>query len=375
MTALPLLSSYKRIVIKVGSALLVDRDAAAIKQVWLTALCADIAALAVRGADVVIVSSGAIALGRSYLGFDAGPLSLEASQAAAAVGQIDLARAWRAGLAAHDLIAAQVLLTFDDTEQRRRYLNARATLGTLLAHKAIPVINENDTVATSEIRYGDNDRLAARVAGIVEADALVLLSDIDGLYTAPPHKNPDAQHIAVVEHITPDIEAMAGGAASFFSRGGMITKIEAARMATASGCAMVIAHGGVQGPLSALEAGARCTWFLAPLSPVQARKKWIAGTMAPAGTVRVDAGAALALAQGKSLLPAGVTALEGDFGKGDIVRIVGPDGHELARGLSAYDVGEAQQIIGHKTDKIAAMLGQPFRTELVHRNDLVMMTS
>lgn len=371
MTA-PSLASFRRIVVKIGSALLVDREAGALKRAWLESLAADLARHSRRGAQVIVVSSGAIALGRTVLGLPHGPLRLEDSQASAAVGQIALARAWSEVLGAHKLTAGQVLVTLGDTEERRRYLNARATLARLLALNAIPVVNENDTVATSEIRYGDNDRLAARVASMASADCLVLLSDIDGLYDAPPHTHPDAKHIPIVERVTASVEAVAGGAASELSRGGMRTKVEAARIATGAGVHMLIASGKVMSPLSAVEAGGRCTWFLPQESPGQARKRWIAGVLAPRGAVYVDAGAASALNHGRSLLPAGVTRIQGPFARGDAVVVLAPDGVEVARGLAAYDSEEAAQLAGKPSAAIEGILGFKGRPAIIHRDDLVL---
>ncbi|HVV95414.1 MAG TPA: glutamate 5-kinase [Hyphomicrobiales bacterium] len=368
------LRDFRRIAVKIGSSLLVDAGQGELRRDWLAGLAADLAAERARGAELLVISSGAIALGRTVLGLGRGPLRLEASQAAAAVGQIALARVWAEMLASHDLVAGQVLVTLGDTEERRRYLNARATLEKLIELGAVPVINENDTVATAEIRYGDNDRLAARVATMAGADCLVLLSDIDGLYTAPPAADPEARLIPVVERITPEIEAMAGDAASELARGGMKTKLEAARIATAGGTHMAIASGKVARPLSALAAGGRCTWFLPPpkTSPLAARKRWIAGALKPRGTLHVDAGAVRALLRGSSLLPAGVTAVEGRFARGDAVIVRGPEGQELGRGLVAYDHAEAEKIAGRRSDRIAAVLGYPGRGEMVHRDDLVM---
>jgi glutamate 5-kinase len=367
----PSLRDFRRVVLKVGSALLVDRGEGRLKRDWLAALAADIAELHGRGADVLVVSSGAIALGRSVLGLGARPLKLEESQAAAAVGQIALARLWSEGLAQHGLTAGQILVTLSDTEERRRYLNARATTLKLLELRAVPVVNENDTVATSEIRYGDNDRLAARVATMIGADLLVLFSDIDGLYTAPPASDPAAAHIPVVERITPAIEAMAGGAASELSRGGMRTKIEAGKIATLSGTHMLIADGRVEHPLRAVAQRARCTWFLTPSNPVTARKTWIAGALEPRGTVVVDVGAAKALRAGASLLPVGVRRVEGAFARGDAV-VISDGGRELGRGLVAYDVEEAQRIIGRASREIEAILGYPGRAEMIHRDDMAL---
>lgn len=365
------LQKYRRVVIKIGSALLVDR-ATGLKKAWLDAMCADIAALRARGVDVLVVSSGAIALGRTVLKLPPGALKLEESQAAAAVGQIALARAWSESLSTDAIVAGQVLLTLGDTEERRRYLNARATINQLLKLGAVPIINENDTVATTEIRYGDNDRLAARVATMVGADLLVLLSDIDGLYTAPPHLDPDARFLDTIAEITPEIEAMAGGAASELSRGGMRTKIDAGKIATTAGCAMIIASGKPDHPLAAIEDGARSSWFAPSGSPVTARKTWIAGQLLPAGTLSIDAGAEDALRSGKSLLPAGVRDVKGTFSRGDTIAIVGVAGREIARGLAGYDADEARQIAGKKSADIAAILGYAGRAAMVHRDDLVM---
>ncbi len=365
------LSSHKRIVIKIGSALLVDRGSG-LKKAWLDAVCADIAGLRAGGAEVLVVSSGAIALGRTVLKLPKGALKLEESQAAAAVGQIALARAWSESLSTEGLVAGQILLTLGDTEERRRYLNARATLKQLLKLGSVPIINENDTVATSEIRYGDNDRLAARVATMAGADLLVLLSDIDGLYTAPPHLDPQARFLDTIDEITPEIEAMAGGAASELSRGGMRTKIDAGKIATAAGCAMIIASGKNDHPLRAVEEGARSSWFAPAGSPVTARKTWIAGQLQPAGTLAIDEGAERALRSGKSLLPAGVRTVMGTFSRGDTIAIVGVNGRELARGLAGYDADEARQIAGKKSTEIAGILGHAGRAAMVHRDDLVM---
>ena len=365
----------RRIVVKIGSSLLVDRASGELKSAWLATLADDVAALVGAGRQVIIVSSGAIALGRHVLGFAKGPLELEKSQAAAAVGQISLAGAYQAVFKARGLAAAQILLTLGDTEERRRYLNARQTIDTLLAERAVPVVNENDTVATAEIRYGDNDRLSARVASMMSADCLVLLSDVDGLYTAPPGSGSAARLVAEVRQITPEIEAMAGGAGNEHARGGMVTKIEAGKIALASGTHMVITSGKVEHPLRALEQGAPCTWLLAPSDPVTARKRWIAGQLEPKGFVEVDAGAERALFSGKSLLPAGVTRVEGAFERGDAVVIRAADGRELGRGLVAYAREDAARIIGKKTSEIAAILGFAGRAALVHRDDMVLSRS
>ncbi len=367
----PRLDDFRRIVVKVGSSLLVDSQAGKLKETWLASLVADLAALHGNKRDILVVSSGAIALGRAVLKLPAGALKLEDSQAAAAVGQIALARTWTEALSRHGLTAGQVLVTLGDTEERRRYLNARSTIERLLEWRAVPVINENDTVATSEIRYGDNDRLAARVATMASADLLVLLSDVDGLYDAPPDTAASARHVPVVERVTPAIGAMAGAAGSELSRGGMQTKIEAAKIATAAGTYLIIASGRVDHPLRAIADGARCTWFVAAGNPVTARKKWIAGSLEPKGTLTIDAGAVEALRRGKSLLPAGVVRVEGSFGRGDAVVIRGPDGAEVGRGLCAYDAPDAQKIRGRPSADTASILGFSGRTEMIHRDDLV----
>jgi glutamate 5-kinase len=373
VAALPRVNGARRLVIKLGSALVVDAEAAAPRQLWLDQVAADIAALRAKGSEVIVVSSGAIALARRTLGLLQPRLRLEEKQAAAAVGQIRLAQAWTEALSAQGLTAAQLLLTMDDTEDRRRYLNARATLTTLLGLGCVPVINENDTVATTEIRFGDNDRLAARVAEMVQADQLVLFSDIDGLYTADPRRDPAAQHIPVVRAMTAEIDAMGGEPPPGYSSGGMRTKLAAARIATSAGCAMAIALGHQPHPLRALADGARCTWFLPSQDGRSARKRWIGGSLSPLGTVTVDAGAARALGAGRSLLPAGVRAVAGDFARGDAVRVLGPDGAELARGLSAYSSEDARRIIGHRSEEIEAILGWRGRDELIHRDDLVLL--
>jgi glutamate 5-kinase len=367
----PALADFRRVVVKVGSSLLVDARAGRLNESWLASLAADLAEIHRDKRDVLVVSSGAIALGRAVLKLAAGPLKLEDSQAAAAVGQIALARTWTEALSRHGIIAGQVLVTLSDTEERRRYLNARSTIDTLLQWRAIPVINENDTVATNEIRFGDNDRLAARVATMVSADLLVLLSDVDGLYDAPPGTDPAARHVACVPRITPEIEAMAGAAGSELSRGGMQTKIEAARIATNAGTHMIIASGGIDHPLRAIAEGARCTWFLTAANPVTARKKWIAGALEPKGTLAIDDGAVAALRRGKSLLPAGVVGIEGSFARGDAVIIRGPNGAEIGRGLCAYDAEDAQRIRGRLSADISSILGFSGRAEMIHRDDLV----
>ncbi|HEV2000226.1 MAG TPA: glutamate 5-kinase [Xanthobacteraceae bacterium] len=368
----PALSGFRRIVVKVGSSLLIDGGEGRVRADWLAALAEDLAERAKAGVSLLVVSSGAIALGRTVLKLPSGSLRLEESQAAAAVGQIALARVWTETLAKVGLTAGQVLLTLGDTEERRRYLNARSTIEKLLELGAVPVINENDTVATTEIRYGDNDRLAARVATMMSADLLVLLSDVDGLYDAPPGENAGAKLLPVVERITAEIERAAGAAGSELSRGGMRTKIEAARIATAAGTHMVIASGRKLNPLRAIAAGGACTWFLTPANPLTARKKWIGGSLEPRGTIHVDAGAVAALRRGKSLLPAGVVKVEGNFARGDAVLIRGPDGAEIGRGLVAYDGDDAQRLVGQNSERIEAILGYRGRSEMVHRDDLAL---
>ena len=372
MQKTPSLKDFRRIIVKVGSSLLVDSSAGGLKREWLASLAADIAGLHNERRDVLVVSSGAIALGRSVLKLPPGALKLEDSQAAAAVGQIALARAWSEALGAHSLTAGQVLVTLGDTEERRRYLNARSTIAKLLEWRSIPVINENDTVATTEIRYGDNDRLAARVAAMTSADLLVLLSDVDGLYDRPPGAGSGAKLVPIVARITPDIEAMAGASGSELSRGGMLTKIEAGKIATTAGIHMVIASGRVQHPLEAIGEAADSTWFLTPANPVTARKKWIAGSLEPRGALIIDAGAVKALRGGKSLLPAGVIKVEGTFGRGDAVVVRGPDGHEVGRGLVAYDADDAEKIKGRSSADVLLILGYTGRTEMIHRDDLVL---
>ncbi|VDC30267.1 Glutamate 5-kinase [Pseudogemmobacter humi] len=360
----------RRLVIKIGSALLVDR-AKGLKQAWLSALALDVAEARVRGTQVVLVSSGSIALGRIVLGLPAGALTLEQSQAAAAVGQIRLARAYEEVLAPHGITTAQVLVTLEDTTDRRRYLNSRATMETLLGLGVVPIVNENDTVATDEIRFGDNDRLAAQIAVTAGADQLVLLSDVDGFYSANPKEDPTAVRFDLVERITPGIEAMAGDPISGLSKGGMKTKLMAARTAVAGGCAMAIMEGSGPRPLKALAEGASRTWFLPEGDPQAARKRWIAA-MKPRGELRLDAGAATALRAGKSLLPAGVTKVTGTFGRGEPVAILSPEGAVLGKGLVRYTSAEAKAIAGHRSGEIEAILGYQGRAALVHRDDMVM---
>jgi glutamate 5-kinase len=370
----PSLTTFRRVAIKVGSSLLVDSEQGCVKRRWLDSLGEDIAALHAQGADILIVSSGSIALGRSVLGLHGRELKLDEAQAAAAVGQIALARIWAEVLAAKKITAGQILVTFGDTEERPRYLNARATIGRLLDLRAVPVINENDTVATNEIRYGDNDRLAARVATMASADLLILLSDVPGLYTAPPMDNPHAELVPVVLRVDETIEAMAGGAASPLSRGGMRTKIEAAKIATAGGTHMLIADGRVNHPVSRLNGSAPCTWFLTGSNPVTARKKWIAGSLEPRGALYVDAGAVRAIALGKSLLPAGVTRVEGNFTSGDCVLIRDHRATEIGRGLVGYDSSEAVLIAGRSSQEILSLLDSPGRAAIIHRDDMVLLS-
>ncbi|MGE0255495.1 MAG: glutamate 5-kinase [Alphaproteobacteria bacterium] len=369
------LAATRRLVVKVGSALLAD-EGGRVRRDWLDALADDIAALRRNGTEVLVVSSGAIAIGRRLLGLARGPrnraLRLEESQAAAAAGQIRLAHAWQETLARHEINVAQILLTTADTENRRRWLNARSTLATLVRLGVVPVINENDTVATEEIRFGDNDRLAARVAQMAEADACILLSDIDGLYTADPRSDPAATHLPEVRALTAEIEAMAGAPHSDDGSGGMITKLAAARIAMGAGCRLAITDGRVAHPLAALDAGARATWFVPREAPQTVRKQWIAGSLKPLGTLTVDAGAARALAAGKSLLPAGVTAVDGHFERGDAVVVRDAGGHELARGLVAYSAADARRIAGHRSGEIEQILGFRGREEMIHRDDLAL---
>jgi glutamate 5-kinase len=367
------LGAARRIVVKVGSALLVDGACGRINRAWLKTLLADLLALRARGQQVILVSSGAIALGRRELGLPADSLRLEESQAAAAVGQIRLAHAYKELLEERGVTVAQVLLTLEDSERRRRYLNARATLEALMALSALPVVNENDTVATAEIRYGDNDRLAARVAQMIGADCLVLLSDVEGLFTADPRREPTAQFIDTVRELTPEIEAMAGGSRSGLGSGGMATKILAAKIAVSAGCHLCIAAGQPDHPIRRIEEGARCTWFVPSSTPAAARKQWIAGTLKPAGSITIDAGALKALQEGKSLLPAGVVATQGRFDRGDTVSVLGPDGSEFARGICAYGDADAARILGRRSADIEQLLGFRGRDEMIHRDDLAIL--
>ena len=367
------LAPYHRLTVKIGSATIVDSANGKVRGDWLAALAGAPPGLKARGVSVVVVSSGAIALGRGLLGLSATSLTLEQQQAAASAGQIALSQAWAESLGRHGVVTGQILITPNITEERRYFLNARTTISTLLSLGAIPIINENDSVATAEIRYGDNDRLSARVATMIEADCLVLLSDIDGLYTAPPGKDPTARHLPFVPAITPDIEAMAGGAASHLSRGGMTTKIEAGKIATLAGTAMIIARGTGLRPLRALQDGGTHTLFAAAESRAQARKRWIMGTLDLQGQIWVDAGAVRALLDGKSLLPIGVTRVTGEFVRGDAVAVLAPDGREIARGLVGLDREEADLVKGKNSRAAAEILGLHARAELVHRDNLVVL--
>ncbi len=370
---LPAIASARRIVIKLGSSLVADTASASARQAWMQSLAADIAMLHAAGKEIILVSSGAVALGRPHVGLGMETLTLEEKQAAAAAGQPLLMQAWQQAFAGHHIKVAQLLLTLDDSERRQRYLNARATFTTLLEHKLIPIVNENDTVATAELKFGDNDRLAARVAVMVSADMLVLFSDIDGLYTADPRKNKAAEHITRIDTLTPEIMAMGGVAASGISSGGMKTKLDAAQLALGAGCSMAIARGDVENPLRTLQEGGRATWFVASVKPQVARKKWIAGSVDTKGSYVIDDGATKALASGKSLLPAGVKSIEGSFIRGDTVAVKDMAGHTLARGISGYSSSEAMRIAGKKTSEIAAILGYEGRDTLIHRDDLAML--
>ncbi|MCG8510246.1 MAG: glutamate 5-kinase [Rhodospirillales bacterium] len=366
------LAAGKRIVIKIGSALLVDSRTGTINEAWLRALAEDIAVCRKRGQEVILVSSGAIAAGRRHLNMDDGELKLEEKQAAAASGMIRLAHLYQECLAEHGISVALILLTLHDSENRRRYINARNTLSTLLKRGAVPLINENDTVATDEIRFGDNDRLAARVAAMTSSDVLVLLSDIDGLYSADPHRDTDARHLPEVREITPEIEAMAGVSMPGFGVGGMVTKLAAAKVCLNVGCRMVLTDGVQPHPLRRIEDGAQCTWFLPSANPRTARKRWIAGTLQPAGEITLDPGALRAVQGGKSILPAGVVNVSGSFERGDAVIVRASDGREVARGLIAYSTDDASRIMGHKSREIEALLGYRGRDEMIHRDDLVL---
>lgn len=362
----------RRLVVKIGSSLLVE-SGVGLRQAWLASLATDIAQHRAAGDQVIVVTSGAIAMGRAALGFDHNVSRLDEKQAAAAIGQIHLAHAYQASLAEHGLITAQVLLTLDDTENRRRYLNARSTIEALLRQGVIPVVNENDTVATTEIRFGDNDRLSARVAVMASADQLILLSDVDGLYTANPGCDPSATHIPHVEAITPEIEAMAGGRGTTIGTGGMVSKLIAAKLASRAGCGVTLASGLDMNPLRTLANSGPCTTFAAATTPMRARKHWIAGSLGVMGALVIDEGAAAALKRGRSLLPAGVTSIEGRFERGDPLLVRDSEGQDIAKGLSAYDAEDARRIQGRRTEAIAEILGYQGRDELIHRDDLVLL--
>ncbi len=368
------LNKLRRLVVKIGSSLLITRDGR-LDRDWLSGLAEDVAALRSGNRQVLIVSSGAIAIGSNVLGINPRRSRLDELQAAAAAGQVQLVHAYQEALGEHGVAAAQVLLTLEDTENRRRFLNAKGTLGKLLEHRVVPVINENDTVATEEIRYGDNDRLAARVAQMVMADGLVLLSDVDGFYTADPAKHPDAEHIATVAKISDEMFAMAGESRSEFGSGGMATKLQAARIATRAGCSTIVTSGTVERPLQALAQGGKCTVFDAEGTPAAARKQWLAGILEVRGELRMDPGAATALANGNSLLPVGLVEVVGDFRRGDVVTLAGANGEELGRGLAAYASDEAAEIIGCRSAQIEPKLGYRGRTVMVHRDDLVLFGS
>ncbi len=367
------LADAARIVIKIGSSLLVEAESGRLNRDWLESLADEIVRLRARGQQVLIVSSGAIALGRPYLGLSREQTRLEDHQAAAAAGQILLAHAYQDLLDARNVRVAQILLTLDDTENRRRYLNARSTVETLLSLGVVPVINENDTVATQEIRYGDNDRLAARVADMISADCLILLSDVDGLYSADPMRDPDAVLIPEVHEITAEIEALAGTSRTAFGSGGMVTKLAAARICMAAGCATLIANGRRLAPLAAIESGSPCTWFIPRKTPRAARKQWIAGSLTVRGRLIIDAGAEHALAEGGSLLPVGVVAVEGEFERGDAISVATGDGRDVARGLAAYSSADAAIIQGCRSDEIERLLGYAGRDEIIHRDDMVLL--
>lgn len=371
--AKPELADAERIVVKIGSSLLVDDESGRLNRPWLESLADEIVRMRDRDQQVLVVSSGAIALGRRYLGLGPEQRRLEEHQAAAAAGQVLLAHAYQDLLGERNIRVAQVLLTLDDTENRRRYLNARSTLETLLGLGVVPVINENDTVATNEIRYGDNDRLAARVAEMISADCLTLLSDVDGLYDCDPADNPSARLIPEVSEITPEIESLAGASGTAYGSGGMMTKIMAARIAVAAGCATLIANGRNLCPIRAVEEGGPSTWFIARKSPLAARKQWIGGSLKSRGRLVIDSGAGRALANGSSLLPVGVIGVEGDFERGDAITVVDDRGREIARGLAAYSSGDARRISGRRSDEIENLLGYVGRDVIIHRDDLVLL--
>ncbi|MGC6516862.1 MAG: glutamate 5-kinase [Candidatus Puniceispirillaceae bacterium] len=369
-----LIDKAQRIVIKIGSALLFNPDQGGLQTSWLAGLAQDVAQLHKAGKQVILVSSGAIALGRDEMGIAKGRIRLDEKQAAAATGQIILAQAWNDSLKAHEITSSQILLAPDDTETRRKHLNARSTMQTLLNYGCVPVVNENDTITTYEIRFGDNDRLAARVAAMMSADLLILLSDIDGLYDKNPRRYDHANHVPVVSAITDDILAMGDSANAEFASGGMATKLAAARMATSAGVAMMICDGRTNRPLHALSQGAKSTIFTAMIAPSTARKNWIASTLDASGTVTIDDGAAIALSKGRSLLPAGVTDVRGHFERGDVIAICDKKGTIIAHGLSGYSDKEARLLKGQKSDQFDAIIGYDGRAELVHADDLVRLT-
>ena len=367
-----LIKSTRLVVIKIGSALIVDPAAGKARADWMLDLAADVASLRAAGAQVVLISSGSIALGRQHLSLPAGAIKLPEKQAAAAIGQVELAQLWSNALQAHDMRTAQILLAPEDTETRRRHINARTTIQTLLELGFVPVVNENDTVTTYEIRFGDNDRLAARVAGMISADLLILLSDVDGLYTKNPHQSEDAEHIPEITQIDEDIMALGGGANAEFASGGMATKLAAARIATEAGADMLICKGSASRPVTALLDGARYSLFHRRTSPKKARKNWIAGALDPKGQIVVDKGAQSALLKGKSLLPVGILRLSGQFDRGDLVQIINAEGIELGHGLAGYATAEAEKIKGQKSQVIETLLGYEGRAELIHADDLVL---
>ena len=373
-SASALIEGAEKIVIKIGSALLFNPEENGLQTSWLEGLVSDVARLHRGGKQVIIVSSGAIALGRDEMKLAKGRIRLDEKQAAAATGQIILAQAWNDAFKAHEITTAQILLAPEDTETRRKHLNARSTMQTLLNYGCVPVVNENDTITTYEIRFGDNDRLAARVAAMMSADLLVLLSDIDGLYDKNPRRHDDANHIPVIETITDEIMAMGESANAEFASGGMATKLAAAQIATQSGVAMLICDGGAVAPLSALSDGAKASMFTAKMAPSTARKNWIAGALDCAGTITIDDGASTALGKGRSLLPAGVTKITGRFERGDVIEICNAKGQLLARGLSGYSAAEAQMLMGQKSANFEAIIGYDGRAELVHADDLVLIT-
>ncbi|MGL1919745.1 MAG: glutamate 5-kinase [Hyphomicrobiales bacterium] len=366
------LEKAQKIVIKIGSALLIDKNGQ-LRQTWLDAVGQDVQTLIAAGKQVIIVSSGAIGLGRMQAGFAKGKLKLEQSQAAAAIGQIALANSYEGAFKPHNIQVAQVLLSLEDSENRKRYINATNTINTLTSLGFVPIINENDTIATTEIRFGDNDRLAARVASMVDADLLILLSDIDGLYTANPQHDSNAKHIPVIKTISHEIKNSAGTSGSDYGTGGMVTKILAAQIATDSGCPMIIADGRTQNPIQAVINGAKFSIFLAQSSLTAARKKWLNATLEPKGALVIDKGAERALLKGSSLLSAGVTKVTGQFDNGDTLNVQNSDGLTIAHGLTSYNSKDAMRIIGKKSHEIADILGYAGRTNIIHRDNLVLI--